>query len=81
MRIFDAMELRVDIGFDQLVKAVKRLPKKQLNVLLSEVSKPSRSDAKNEHLKALLLSGPTLTGKQLETIQKTREALTKWRNQ
>ena len=73
------MELRVDIGFDQLVKAVKRLPRKQLNVLLSEVSKPSRPVVKNEHLKSLLLSGPTLTGEQLETIQKTREAFTKWR--
>lgn len=73
------MELRVDIGFDQLVKAVKRLPKKQRNVLLSEVNKPSRSVAKNAHLKALLLSGPTLTGEQLEAIQQTREALTKWR--
>jgi hypothetical protein len=73
------MELRVDIGFDQLVKAVKRLPKKQLSVLLSEVSKPSRSIAKNEHLKDLLLSGPTFNQDQLETIQLTRESLTKWR--
>ena len=74
------MELRVDIGFDQLVKAVKRLPRRQLNVLLSEVAKPSRPVVKNEQLKSLLLSGPTVTEEQLQTIQKTREALTKWRD-
>lgn len=74
------MELRVDIGFDQLVKAVKRLPRRQLNVLLSEVAKPSRPVVKNEQLKSLLLSGPTFTEEQLQTIQKTREALTKWRD-
>ena len=73
------MELRVDIGFDQLIHMVKQLPRKQLNQLLSEVNKPSQPVAKNEDLKKLLLSGPTFSEEQIQTIYKTREELTKWR--
>jgi hypothetical protein len=73
------MELRVDIGFDQLIHMVKQLPQKQLDKLLSEVSKHSQPVAKNGDLKSLLLSGPTFSDEQLQAVYKTREALTKWR--
>lgn len=73
------MELRVDIGFDQLVHMVKQLPPKQLDQLLSEVSKPSQAATKNKDLKKLLLSGPTFSEDQIQTIKKTREAINKWR--
>lgn len=73
------MELKVDIGFDQLIHMVKQLPRKQLAKLLSEVNSPSKPAAKNLHLKDLLLTGPTLNEEQIQTIHKTREAINKWR--
>jgi hypothetical protein len=73
------MELRVDIGFDQLIHMVKQLPRKQLEKLLTEVSRLPRPVAKSGDLKSLLLSGPTFSEEQLQDIYKTREALTKWR--
>jgi hypothetical protein len=75
---FDIMEVQVDIGFDQLLKIVKKLPSGQLKQLKAEIEKEAEAD-KTVNLEALLLNGPTATKKQLDTIAKNRKAINQWR--
>ena len=75
---FDIMQVQVDIGFDQLLKIVKKLPSGQLKQLKAEIEKKTK-EQKPPDLEALLLNGPTATKKQLDTIAKNRKALNQWR--
>ena len=72
------MQIQVDIGFDQLLKMVKTLPSGQLKQLKAEIEKETKSN-KSAELEALLLSGPTATKKQLDTIAENRKAINQWR--
>ena len=72
------MQVQVDIEFEQLLKIVKTLPSGQLKQLKAEIEKEPKS-GKSIDLEALLLSGPTATKKQLDTIAKNRKAINQWR--
>lgn len=72
------MQVQVEIGFDQLLKIVKALPSGQLKQLKAEIEKETKSN-KSAELEALLLSGPTATKKQLDTIAENRKAINQWR--
>ena len=72
------MQVQVDIGFDQLLKIVKKLPSGQLKQLKAEIEKEVKND-KSADLETLLLNGPTATKKQLDTIDKNRKAINQWR--
>lgn len=72
------MQVQVDIGFDQLLKIVKSLPSGQLKQLKAEIEKDVKTD-KSVDLEALLISGPTATKKQLDTIARNRKAINQWR--
>ncbi len=72
------MQVQVDIGFDQLLKIVKTLPSGQLKQLKAEIEKETTIN-KSVDLETLLLSGPTATVKQLDTIAKNRKAVNQWR--
>ncbi len=75
------MQVQVDIGFDQLLKIVRKLPSeqlKQLKQLKAEIEKEANS-SKAVDLEALLLNGPTATKKQLEVIENNRKAINQWR--
>ena len=73
------MQAQVDIGFDQLVQIAKKLPAQQWTKLKAEVESQSNADIEREEFKKLLLSGPTFTKKQLNTIAETRKAINQWR--
>ena len=73
------MTVQLDIGFDQLLKIVKRLPTKQLMQLKEEIEKEVKEEKLHVNLEALLLNGPVATKKQLETIEKNRKAINQWR--
>ena len=72
------MEVKVHIGFDQLLEIVKVLPPQKLKQLKAEIEKEVKWD-KSIDLEALLLNGPTATRKQLETIAKNRNDINQWR--
>jgi hypothetical protein len=72
------MEVQVDIRFDQLLKIVKKLPSGQLKQLKAEIEREAKS-SKNADLETLLLNGPTVTKKQLDTIAKNRKAINQLR--
>ena len=67
------MELKIDIGFDQLLYAVRQLPDKQLKRLKAEIEQKESGKGQTD-LQSLLLKGPVATKKQLETIQNNRKA-------
>lgn len=72
------MQIKLDIGFDQILNIVKKLPSGQLKQLKAEIEKETKND-KPLDLEALLLGGPTATKKQLDTIARNRKAINQWR--
>lgn len=73
------MQLQIDIGFDQLLKAVRTLPAGQLKLLKSEIEKKTKAENTVSNLETLLLNGPTATEKQIEAIENNRKSINKWR--
>ena len=73
------MQIQVDIGFDDLIRIVKKLPKEQLLEFKNELEKQDVADTQLKELELFLLSGPTFSDKQLETIEQTRKAINQWR--
>jgi len=72
------MQVQLDIGFDQILKIVKKLPSGQLRQLKAEIEKKTRND-QSVDLETLLLNGPTATEKQLDIIAQNRKAINQWR--
>lgn len=75
---FDFMQAQIDIGFDQLVKLVKQLPKSQWTKLKTEMDAQEDSDVKSDMLN-FLLNAPTFNKKQLDEIAKARKEISQWR--
>jgi hypothetical protein len=73
------MQIQVDIGFDDLIRIVKKLPREQLLKFKSELEKQDVADTQSQELESFLLSAPTFSDKQLETIEQTRKAINQWR--
>ena len=69
----------MNIGFEQLVKIVKTLPKRRLNQLLAEIEREKATEKSESHLEELLLKGSVATKKQLETIANNRNSINQWR--
>lgn len=74
------MQISMEIGFDQLVGIVKRLPQKDWAKLKTEVEKDMPADDESRDMEAFLLNGPVFTKKQLDTIAATRKAINQWRS-
>ena len=73
------MQVQVDIGFEQLVKIAKKLPKTQWQKLKTEVESDDQRTVDSGDLEAFLLNGPTFTKTQLKVIEENRKAINKWR--
>lgn len=76
------MELKVDIGFDQLLKAINQLPAAKIIQLKAELS-AKKTDGKdetgNDDFQKFLLSGPVMGDHQYDVYKETRTRLSKWR--
>ncbi len=73
------MQVEIDIKFEQLIDIARKLPMAQWNKLKQEVEKEVEPDTKAQDMEAFLLSAPTFTKKQIDTIAKTRNAINQWR--
>jgi hypothetical protein len=73
------MQAQIEIGYDQLVKLVKQLPKKKWTQLKSEVEESQASSDTQTDMLTLLLNGPTFNKKQLDEIAKARKEINQWR--
>jgi len=74
------MQVQVDISFDQLLRAVKKLPAGQLKQLKAEIEIESKKNAQND-LESLLLNGLVATEEQLQIIANNRKAINQWRKE
>lgn len=73
------MQAQIDIEYNQLVKLVKQLPKKQWTKLKSEVEQNEVPTDTQSDMLTLLLNGPTFNKKQLDEIEKARKEINQWR--
>lgn len=73
------MQAQIEIGYDQLLKLVKQLPKKQWTKLKTEVEKSENNSGTQSDMLTLLLNGPTFSKKQIEEIAKARKEINQWR--
>jgi len=76
------MELKVDIGFDQLLKAINQLPAAKIAQLKAELSTKKISN-KDQTLSGdfqkFLLTGPVMDDHHYDIYKETRNRLNKWR--
>ncbi len=73
------MQAQTDIGYEELVKLVKQLPKNQWKKLNSEVENKELVSGPESGMLDLLLNGPTFSKKQLDEIAKARKEINQWR--
>lgn len=73
------MELKIDIGFDQLLYAIRQLPAKQRAILKKVLNEKESVETPNSEFKAFLLNGPVFNDDQLNLIAEARENINKWR--
>lgn len=75
------MELKVDIGFDQLLHAIKKLPLAKINQLKIELSEGflGADDNHRSDFQKLLLKGPTMSEEQYTNFKEVRSKISQWR--
>jgi hypothetical protein len=73
------MQVQVEIGFEQLVNIVKKLPSKQWTKLKQEVENETTSSNEVFDMETFLLTAPVFAKAQIEKIAKTRKAINQWR--
>ncbi len=76
------MELKFNLGFDQLIKLVRQLPANQIARLKAELEgKNSVTKTKSEisEFQKFLLKGPVMTEEQFEDFKKNRKQFSLWR--
>jgi len=75
------MELKVEIGFDELLHVVQQLPEDKRAILEQELSK-IREQPKEVALtdfEKLLLNGPVMTDEEYNNFKEVRKRINKWR--
>jgi hypothetical protein len=76
------MELKVDIGFEQLLKVINQLPAAKIIQLKAELSQKSINKENPTYegdFQKFLLTGPIMDNSQYEHYKETRSRLNKWR--
>jgi len=76
------MELKLDIGFEQLLVLIRQLPANQiakLKIELPEILVDSQTQSINNTFRKLLLDSPTMSENQQESYLQTRERFKQWK--
>jgi hypothetical protein len=74
------VELKIEIGFNELLSAIKQLSENQLAILKEEISKKEQPPMKNKDFKEFLLKGPIMTDEHYKTLKETRKKINQWRS-
>jgi uncharacterized protein (DUF1778 family) len=76
------MEIRLDIPFEQLLRALKQLTPAQRRKAKAVLDETTRTKASKEEngLAELLLSGPVFSNEQLKNMADTRKSFAQWRD-
>ena len=81
------MDLKEEIGFDDLLHAVQQLPEDKRAILKEELSKPTTqtgikkkklSEDKLTDFQKFLLNGPVMTDEHYEVFKETQKHLNSW---
>lgn len=75
------MELKIDIGYEQLLRLVKQLPAAKIVQLKSELSESlieNKSKSDNTEFQNFLLQGPVMTDNQYEQFLENRKWFNQW---
>ena len=73
------MELKLEIGFDQLLHAIQQLPENQRAILKEELNKEEQPKEELSDFQKLLLNGPVISDEQYKNYKEIRKHLNKWR--
>ncbi len=76
------MELKINLGYKELLALVKQLPASQIAKLKSELSSKlieEKSKKEMKQFQELLLNGPKMSEEQYEQFKANRKHFGKWR--
>ena len=73
------MELKVEIGFDELLHAIQQLPESQRAILQDELSKKEQPKTNTTDFQKFLLNGPVMSDEEYENFKETRKRFNQWR--
>ena len=76
------MELKIKIGYKEILELIKQLPPNQILKLKSELEAKLKLEATNisdNALQNLLLSGPIMTEEQYDEFLAMRQSFNSWR--
>lgn len=76
------MELRLNIGFEQILNLIRQLPANQIVKLREELNNKDLIESFKTDISEFqnfLLSGPVMSDKQYNNFLKNREQFNKWR--
>lgn len=76
------MEVKLNIGYDQLLKLVKQLPASQLARLKTELDDKFLTNKSKEEISELqnfLLEGPVMTDDEYKLYLENRKKINQWR--
>ena len=82
LKIYQKMELKINIGYNELFNLIKQLPTNelfQLKVDLSKVYIHEKAKTRKKTLKSLLLTGPIMTDEQYDNYESNRKWISQWR--
>jgi hypothetical protein len=75
--IFEAMDMKLDIGLTDLMRLILQLPEEQRARLQNWLSKDET--ARRKALEELLLKAPTISDAQAKRYEDVRKAIDEWR--
>lgn len=76
------MEIKVDIGYKQIIKLIKQMPASQLARLKAELDDKflaRKSKKEISDLQQLLLDAPVMTNAQYQSFLENRKRFSQWR--
>jgi hypothetical protein len=80
LKIPQNMEIKLQIGYEQMLDMLRQLPQDELLRLLTEMQRlAERPKPLKGNLSAFLLSGPTMSAKQYNQFVENRKLFSQWR--
>jgi hypothetical protein len=73
------MDIKLQIPFQQLLDAIKKLTPAQKARLKQELLYPPKNEDNDSNFTQLLLNGPVFTDKQIQTIKENGKSIARWR--
>jgi len=73
------MELKVEIGFNELLHAIQQLPESQRAILQDELKKKEQPKIDITDFQKFLLNGPVMSDEEYKNFKETRKRLNQWR--